>query len=66
MNPSQHPAFDNHEGVHWFEDAASGLRAIIAIHSTHSWVPASVAVAGSGAMPTTTRRWATRCGCRRA
>lgn len=35
MNPSQHPAFDNHEGVHWFEDAASGLRAIIAIHSTH-------------------------------
>jgi len=35
MNPSQHPAFDNHEGVHWFEDAASGLRAVIAIHSTH-------------------------------
>ena len=35
MNASQHPAFDNHEGVHWFEDAASGLRAIIAIHSTH-------------------------------
>jgi len=35
MSPSQHPAFDNHEGVHWFEDAASGLRAIIAIHSTH-------------------------------
>jgi len=35
MNPSQHPAFDHHEGVHWFEDAASGLRAIIAIHSTH-------------------------------
>jgi leucine dehydrogenase len=35
MNPSRHPAFDHHEGVHWFEDAASGLRAIIAIHSTH-------------------------------
>jgi len=35
MNPSQHPAFDNHEGVHWFEDPASGLRAVIAIHSTH-------------------------------
>jgi leucine dehydrogenase len=34
MNPSQHPAFDRHEGVHWFEDAASGLRAVIAIHST--------------------------------
>jgi leucine dehydrogenase len=35
MSPSQHPAFDNHEGVHWFEDAKSGLRAVIAIHSTH-------------------------------
>ena len=35
MNPSQHPAFDNHEAVHWFEDAKSGLRAIIALHSTH-------------------------------
>ena len=35
MNPSQHPDFDRHEGVHWFEDAASGLRAVIAIHSTH-------------------------------
>jgi leucine dehydrogenase len=35
MNPSQHPAFDDHEGVHWFDDATSGLRAVIAIHSTH-------------------------------
>ena len=35
MNPSQHPAFDDHEAVHLFEDAGSGLRAIIAIHSTH-------------------------------
>jgi leucine dehydrogenase len=35
MNPSQHPAFDAHEGVHWFEDPKSGLRAVIAIHSTH-------------------------------
>ena len=31
----QHPSFDQHEGVHWFEDSASGLRAVIAIHSTH-------------------------------
>ncbi len=27
--------FDAHEGVHFFEDAASGLQAVIAIHSTH-------------------------------
>ncbi|MEM5517611.1 Glu/Leu/Phe/Val dehydrogenase [Henriciella sp. AS95] len=29
-----HPSYDHHEGVHFFEDEASGLRAIIAIHST--------------------------------
>ena len=28
------PDFDEHEGVHLFTDAASGLRAIVAIHST--------------------------------
>lgn len=28
------PSFDHHEGVHFFSDEASGLRAIIAIHST--------------------------------
>ena len=28
------PSFDHHEGVHFFSDAASGLRAVIAIHST--------------------------------
>ncbi len=27
--------FDAHEGVHFFTDTATGLRAIIAIHSTH-------------------------------
>ncbi len=27
-------AFDDHEGVHLFHDAATGLRAIIAVHST--------------------------------
>lgn len=27
--------FDGHEGVHFFHDAETGLRAIIAIHSTH-------------------------------
>jgi len=29
------PDFDDHEGVHLFRDAASGLTAIVAIHSTH-------------------------------
>ncbi|OYY69735.1 Glu/Leu/Phe/Val dehydrogenase [Sphingomonas sp. 28-63-12] len=29
------PDFDDHEGVHLFTDPASGLRAVIAIHSTH-------------------------------
>lgn len=29
-----HPSYDHHEGVHFFEDEASGLKAIIAIHST--------------------------------
>ncbi len=30
-----HPDFDAHEDVHVFTDRATGLRAIIAIHSTH-------------------------------
>jgi len=30
-----HPSFDAHEGVHAFHDAETGLRCIIAIHSTH-------------------------------
>jgi len=30
-----HPDYDGHEDVHFFTDAASGLRAIIAVHSTH-------------------------------
>lgn len=29
-----HSSFDAHEGVHLFHDAASGLKAIIAVHST--------------------------------
>ncbi len=29
------PDFDAHEGVHMFHDHASGLRAVIGIHSTH-------------------------------
>lgn len=30
-----HPAYDAHEGVHMFHDAETGLRGMIAIHSTH-------------------------------
>ena len=29
-----HPSYDAHEGVHMFHDAKSGLKAIIAVHST--------------------------------
>jgi leucine dehydrogenase len=29
------PDFDDHEGVHLFSDPASGLQAVIAVHSTH-------------------------------
>lgn len=29
------PDFDDHEGVHLFTDAGSGLQAVIAVHSTH-------------------------------
>lgn len=29
------PDFDDHEGVHLFTDPASGLRAVVAVHSTH-------------------------------
>jgi len=30
-----HSSFDAHEGVHSFYDEKTGLKAIIAIHSTH-------------------------------
>ena len=33
-SPWDYPDFDAHEGLHLFDDPASGLRAIIAIHST--------------------------------
>lgn len=29
-----HPSFDGHEGVHAFHDAATGLKCMIAVHST--------------------------------
>ncbi len=34
MGVFDHAEFDNHESLHFFDDAATGLRAIIAIHST--------------------------------
>ena len=34
MSVFDHPEFDQHESVHYFHDDATGLRAIIAIHST--------------------------------
>ncbi len=34
MNVFDHPEFDQHEAVHFIHDAATGLQAIIAIHST--------------------------------
>ena len=30
-----YPDFDDHQDVHLFRDAASGLTAVIAVHSTH-------------------------------
>ncbi len=34
MSVFDHPEFDQHESVHYFVDEATGLRAIVAIHST--------------------------------
>ena len=34
MGVFDHAEFDNHESLHFFTDAASGLQAIISIHST--------------------------------
>ena len=34
MGVFDHTEFDNHESLHFFDDEATGLRAIIAIHST--------------------------------
>ena len=34
-SPWSLPDFDAHEGLHLFEDRPSGLRAVIAVHSTH-------------------------------
>jgi leucine dehydrogenase len=34
MSPFSHPEFDHHEQVLYCHDAATGLRGIIAVHST--------------------------------
>jgi leucine dehydrogenase len=36
QSPWEYPDFDDHEIVHFVTDRASGLRAVIAIHSTHA------------------------------
>lgn len=58
------PDFDAHEGVHLFTDPASGLQAVIAVHSTHLG-PAAGARA-SGIMPPRRSPSPTRCACRAA
>ncbi len=34
MSVFDHPEFDRHEAIHFFDEPATGLRAIIAVHST--------------------------------
>jgi len=34
MGVFNHPEFDHHDSIHYFEDPDSGLRAIVAVHST--------------------------------
>ncbi len=34
MSVFEHPEFDRHEAIHFFDDPGTGLRAIIAVHST--------------------------------
>ena len=34
MSVFEHPEFDRHEAIHFFDDPSTGLRAIVAIHST--------------------------------
>ncbi|MDX1508734.1 MAG: Glu/Leu/Phe/Val dehydrogenase dimerization domain-containing protein, partial [Woeseiaceae bacterium] len=34
MSVFEHPEFDHHEAIHYFDDPDTGLRAIIAVHST--------------------------------
>ncbi|HEX8215212.1 MAG TPA: Glu/Leu/Phe/Val dehydrogenase dimerization domain-containing protein [Allosphingosinicella sp.] len=35
LSPWEYPDFDDHEVVHFVNDAQSGLKAVIAVHSTH-------------------------------
>ena len=34
MGVFDHAEFDNHESLHYFHDDATGLKAIVAVHST--------------------------------
>ena len=53
MGVFDHPDFDQHDSLHYIQDSDSGLKAIIAIHSTALRPPAAAA-AGS-TPPTKTR-----------
>ena len=49
-----YPDFDSHEGLHLFTDPASGLKAVIAVHST-TLGPAASSTSGSNISATATR-----------
>ena len=49
MGVFDHAEFDNHESLHYFHDEKSGLKAIVAVHST------ALGPAAGG-----TRRWVLR------
>lgn len=49
--PWGYPDFDAHEALHFVTDEKSGLRAIIAMHSTHLG-PAAGGDLGFGTIPT--------------
>ena len=48
------PDFDAHEEIHFIDDEKCGLKAIIAVHSTH--LGPAAGGAASGIMPRTRRR----------
>ena len=59
------PDFDDHEGVHLFTDPASGLQAVIAVHSTKLG-PGGGRRALLALCRQRRARSPTRCGCRAA
>ena len=58
------PDFDEHELVHFVTDRESGLKAVIAVHSSH--LGPGAGAPGCGIMPRPAMRSPTRSGCRAA